>query len=137
MREIISGACISVVGLSLIDMLLPDNKAAEIFINLIFVCCLLFPIAGGLAGEFDYTDITVKESGINTEYVEQNTARAIENTLAKKGITYKKVTVFSSILKDGGINISKAVIITDCDKQKVLDALSGAPFLIEVKNENE
>ena len=136
MNQIIISICISTVGLGLIDILLPDSKTAEIFINLLFVCAVLFPFLGGNTESFNLNDISYSET-VSPAYTEQNTAAAIENTLKKQGIDYKKVTAFSSISKEGGISITKVEIITNENKEKVLFAVSGAPFQIEVKNENE
>lgn len=136
MKEIVLSICISTVGLGLIDILLPDNKTAEVLLNLIFVCSVVFPFLNRNITGFNTEGISYK-STVPSDYTEQNTAAAVEDTLKKEGIDYKKVTAFSSISKNGGISISKVVIITDENKERVLSTVSGAPFEIEVKNENE
>ena len=136
MNSIIISICVSTVAMGLIDLLLPDSKTAEIIINLLFVCAVVFPFLNGNISGFDFNGISYSDT-VSPTYTEQNTAAAIESILKKQGIDYKKVSVFSSISNKGGISITKAEIITNENKEKVLSAVSGAPFHIEVKNENE
>lgn len=57
--------------------------------------------------------------------------------LEKNSINFSKITVCTDKLEDGSIEISKVIIYSNCEKEKILKALGGNAQKSEVEIINE
>lgn len=94
--------------------------------------------AGFLKGGFN-TDITFNTAAeVSDEELKAASARYVYGQLLKSGeIIFSEITVCTDKTENGSIVISKVIIYSDCDKQRVLAALGESAENIEVEIVNE
>ena len=75
---------------------------------------------------------------VNTDETDIAFAKATYSlALQKAGIEFSKIELLTDNSSEDGISISKVVIYSNCERQKILDALGQAAVNFEVEVINE
>ncbi len=137
--QLITSFCASSVFIGMLYILCPDGVMSKSVKYLLSLTFLLSVIA---------VSFTVKKSDFNfkaEEYTLQSSAEA-DTALARQvyatalknaGINFKEITVCTNKAEDGSIIISKIIIQSNAESQKIMDALSEAAKNYEVEIINE
>lgn len=131
--------CAAAVFIGALYMLCPDGamqKPIKYLLSLIFLLSVI-SVAGitvknidieldFTASQTDATDLEIK----NAEYVY---SLALKNA----DIEFSEIEIFTNKADDGSIIINKVIIHSECERQKIVDALSEATKNIEVEVIND
>lgn len=121
-------------------MLCPEgsiSKSVKYLLSLVFLVMVVSAAGMGVKNldiNFDFT----QQAAVSTEQLEGVNIRLIfEETLRQNGINFEEITVFTDKLETGGISITKVIIRSDCEKEKISSVLSNVANSIEVEVINE
>lgn len=136
----ISAFCASCVFVGALYMLCPEgsiSKSVKYVLSLVFLVMVVSAAGMGVKNldiNFDFT----QQAAVSTEQLEGVNIRLIfEETLRQNGINFEEITVFTDKLETGGISITKVIIRSDCEKEKISAVLSNVANSIEVEVINE
>ena len=136
---LLTSFCASSVFIGVLYILCPNgvmSKSVKYLLSLAFllsVTAVSFTVKrSGL--DFDVSGYTAADS----EAVDKAAARQVYATALKNaGINFKEITVCTNKAEDGSIIISKIIIHSDAESQKIRDALGEAAENYEVEIINE
>lgn len=136
----LTSLCAACVFIGAIHLICPDGnlgKPVKYILSLVFLVTVI-SAAGLLKGGFN-TDITFEASaGTSDETLKTAAARYVyTETLRSSKINFTEITVCTDKTQDGSIVISKVVIYSDADKERIRVALGAAAENIEVEIVNE
>ena len=140
LTSFLTSLCAACVFIGAMHLICPDGnlgKPVKYVLSLVFLVTVI-SAAGLLKGGFD-TDISFEASAAaSEEELKTATARYVyEQALKNSEINFTEITVCTDKMPDGSIVISKVIIYSDCDKQRVLAALGESAENIEVEIVNE
>ena len=131
--------CAAAVFIGALYMLCPDGamqKPIKYLVSLLFLLSVI-SVAG----------ITVKNAELNLDFTlpqTDSTDLEIKNAeyvyafaLRNADIGFREIEIFTTKADDGGIIINKVIVHSDCERQKIVDALSEATKNIEVEVVND
>lgn len=132
----ISAFCASCVFIGALFMLCPEgnlSKSVKYVLSLVFLVCVISAAGIGVKN-IDFDFFAAKQTDVSVEPFENLNIRLIfEETLRKNGINFEEITVFTDKLETGGISITKVIIRSDCEKEKISAVLSDVSNSIEVE----
>ena len=136
----LTALCTACVFICAVHLICPDGslgKPVKYVLSLVFLVTII-SAAGFLKGGFN-TDITFNTaSEVSDEELKAASARYVyEQVLKSNQINFTEITVCTDKTEDGGIVISKVIIYSDCNKERVLAALGKAAKSLEVEIVNE
>lgn len=131
------GACVFIGALY---MLCPDGvmaKPIKYILGLIFILTVISAAAIAV-GKWDFESIDFTAEAIDTESLDTANAEYVyAYALTKAGIDFSKITVCTDKTESGSISISKVIICSDCEKTRILEALSDVAENTEVEIVND
>lgn len=138
--SILTAFCVSCIIIGILYMICPDGTMSKSVRYVLGLCFLLAIIAA--------TGITVKKPDIDfplpqTVYSDSsaldiaNARYAYSYALQSAGIDFSEITVCTDKLEDGSIVISKVIIRSDCERDKILSVLGKTAQIYEVEIINE
>lgn len=140
LKSVIAAFCASSVFLGALFMLCPKGNisaSVKYLLSLVFLVSVI-SAAGIGAKNVDLSFDAFSSQQILADDIENlNIKLAFEEILRKNKISFKEITVFTDKLDDGGISISKVIIRSDCEKEKIIAALGEELKTIEVEVINE
>lgn len=138
--QLITSFCASTVFIGAIFMLCPEgkmSKSVRYLLSLVFIltvitaCCVTVKTPNFSLESFEVYEEDSSQSLIAAaKYV-------YSFALTKEGINFKEITVCTNKDADGGIVINKVIINSNCEKEKILKALSEVSENYEVEIINE
>ena len=136
----LTSLCAACVFIGTVHLICPDGnlgKPVKYILSLVFLVTVI-SAAGLLKGGFN-TDITFEASaGTSDETLKTAAARYVyTEALRSSKINFTEITVCTDKTQDGSIVISKVVIYSDADKERIRAALGAAAENIEVEIVNE
>lgn len=128
--------CVACIFIGSLYIICPEgnlSKPVKYLLSLLFVVIVIS--CGKLTfKEINFTLPDTETQSINTEELEISSAKYVFSyTLRANDINFNEITVCTDKLTDGSIVISKVIIYTDCEKEKVLDALDTLAKTREVE----
>lgn len=109
------------------------SKSVKYVLSLAFLVSVL-AAAGIGAKNIDFDFEFGEQTCISSEELENLNIKLIfEETLRQKDIPFKEITVFTDKPESHRISINKVIIRSDCEKEKILGALSGIAESLEVE----
>lgn len=136
----VTAFCVSSVFIGIIFIICPDgvmNKSVKYVLGLCFLVTLVTSI--GVFSKNDSFHIEINDYVLtDTENLDVTTAKYIYSyALQKEGINFKKIEILTDKLSDGSIVINKIIVNSDCQKEKIINALGEAAKNFEVDVINE
>ena len=127
--------CVSSIFIGAVFILCPTgqmSKPVKFVFSLVFTLVI---ISAALKIDFKpIFNINNTETHSNTESLEKNNAIYVYSTCLKAAkIDFKEISVLTTKTKDGRILISKVLIFSKAEKQKILNALAEVAQNIEVE----
>ena len=140
LTSFLTSLCAACVFIGAMHLICPDGnlgKPVKYVLSLVFLVTVI-SAAGLLKGGFD-TDISFEASAaVSEEELKTATARYVYGqALSAAEINFTEITVCTDKTEDGSIVISKVIIYSDCEKERILAALGAAAENIEVEIVNE
>ena len=140
LTSFLTALCAACVFIGAIHIICPDGnmgKPVKYVLSLVFIVTVISS-AGLLRGGFN-ADISFKASAeTSDEALKAASAKYVyEQSLKSAEINFTEITVCTDKSEDGGIVISKVIIYSDCNKERVLAALGEAAKNLEVEIVNE
>ena len=140
LTSFITSFCASCVFIGALYMLSPDGsmeKSVKYILNLVFILSVVSAAAFINKGEVaEMPDFTPYQT--ETEVLDQATARFVfETALKTAGIEFSKITVITNKTENGSISISKVIICSSSQKEKILAALGGITKNTEVRYDRD
>lgn len=136
----ICGFCAACVFIGALFMLCPDgalSKSVKYTLSLVFLLAVISAAGIGVKN-FDADFFKTEQTDISTEQLtELNIRLVFEETLRKNGINFEEISVFTDKLETGGISITKVIIRSDCEKEKIFEVLGNVSNSVEVEVINE
>lgn len=131
--------CAGCVLIGALTLLCPDGsmqKPVRVVFSLVFLASVL---ASALPARLALPEFSAAaDSPAQTEAL---TAAAAEYTyslaLSRSGINFSEIHVYTDKAADGSISISKVVIHSPCEPEKIMEALGAAAQNYEVEIRNE
>ncbi len=139
-KGLLTAFCAACVIIGALFMLCPDGalkKSVKYLLSLVFVLSII--AASGLKIKEFHTEFTTPEISINT-ISELDTASArfvYAQCLSSAEIDFSQITVCTDKSADGSIIISKVIIRSLCEREKIIAALGEAAKHTEVEVINE
>ncbi len=136
----LTSLCTACVFIGAVHLICPDGslgKPVKYVLSLVFLVTII-SAAGFLKGGFN-TDISFSaDVEVSGEELKAASARYVYGQMLKSNeINFTEITVCTDKTPDGSIIISKVIIYSDCDKERVLAALGEAAENTEVEIVNE
>ena len=138
--QIVTAFSVAAVFIGALYMICPDgaiSKSVRYVLGLAFILTLI--TAAGITvkrTDIDFNFTSVTETDTSQTLI--SAARYVYSyTLTKQGINFKEITVCTNKAQDGSIIINKIVINSDCEKEKIIKALSQVAQNYEVEIINE
>ena len=125
LKGVVFSACAAAVGISLIDMLYPENrfgKQMRFIFSAVFIIVLATPLVSGelkldpQSAEIAASSVKTDEKVVGSYFkasVEKNIALSLTKRLAAAGINTKKISVSINIAEDESISITKVIFIPE------------------------
>ncbi len=140
LTSFLTSLCAACVFIGAMHLICPDGnleKPVKYVLSLVFLVTVI-SAAGLLKGGFD-TDISFEASAaVSEEELKTATARYVYGqALSAAEINFTEITVCTDKTEDGSIVISKVIIYSDCEKERIRAALGAAADNIEVEIVNE
>lgn len=136
----VTSFCATGVCFGALYIICPNGKM-EKSVKYIFSLCFLLIIitlAGVTVAQADFSIDFSSAQSVDTSEVDIALAKYTYSlALQKAGIDFSEITVLTDKSTDDCISITKVIIRSDCEKQRVLSALGQAAenFEVEVINE--
>ena len=131
------GAC---VFIGAIYMLCPDgavSKSVKYVLGLVFLLSVI-SAAAIAAGKWELNLPDITSDYTESEELQISAAEYVYGyALRKSGIDFSKITVCTDKSKNGSISINKVIICSDCEKSRILAALSEVAENTEVEVVND
>lgn len=140
LTSFLTSLCAACVFIGAMHLICPDGnlgKPVKYILSLVFLVTVI-SAAGLLKGGFD-TNIGFETSAaVSDEELKAASARYVYGQVLKSSeINFTEITVCTDKTEDGSIVISKVIIYSDCDKERIRAALGEAAKNIEVEIVNE
>lgn len=136
LSSVISAFCASCVFIGALYMICPEgnlSKSVKYVLSLAFLVSVLAAAGLGVKN-IDFELEFNEQAGVSSQELENLNIKLIfEETLRQKDIPFKEITVFTDKPESDRISINKVIIRSDCEKEKILDALSGIAESLEVE----
>lgn len=130
-------ACVFIGGLFILCPSGAMSRSVKYIFTLVFVLTVISAAAIAV-GKWEYQKFDFTTTVPESEELDINTARYVyAAALQKSGIDFSEITVCTDKTTSGGISISKVIICSDCESQRILSALEGLAENIEVEIKNE
>ena len=136
----ITAICAASVCLGALYIICPKGKM-EKSVKYIFSLCFLLIIiaaAGMTVKKADFSFTSSYKNTIESKEIEIAAAKYTYGLALKNaGIDFSQILVYTDNLSDGSISISKVIVYSDCDRQRIIAAFGNAAenFEVEVINE--
>lgn len=131
--------CAAAVFIGALYMLCPDGamqKPIKYLLSLIFLLSVI-SVAGITVKNIDIElDFTPTQAD-STDLEIANTRYVYAFILKNADIEFSEIEIFTNKADDGSIIINKVIIHSECERQKIVDALSEATKNIEVEVIND
>ena len=134
-QSAVCALCAALILIGALCLLTPGGtmgKPVKSVISLVFLISVLaacLPAFRGFSPEIIFRTEAAADAGdltaTNAEYV-------FREVLQKQDIPFSKITVRTDKTDDGGISISKVIIVTACEEETVRAALDGIGESVEV-----
>ncbi len=138
--QAITAFCAACVFIGALYIICPEgemNKSVKYLLSLCFLISII-AAAGVTIKRLDIQVALPEQKVLQAEDMEIYTAEFVyKYALEKAGINFSKITVCTDKTEDGSIVISKVIIYSDCEKEKILLALGQAAENFEVEIINE
>ena len=140
LNSFLASLCTACVFIGVTHLICPDGnleKPVKYILSLVFLVTVI-SAAGLLKGEFS-SDISFEVSAeASDEELSAASARYVyEQALRASEINFTEITVCTDKTEDGSIVISKVIIYSDCEKERIRAALGEADENTEVEIVNE
>ena len=140
LTSFLTSLCAACVFIGAVHLICPDGnlgKPVKYVLSLVFLVTVI-SAAGLLKGGFN-TDISFESSAAaSDEGLKAAAARYVYGqALRSSEINFSEITVCTDKNEDGSIVISKVIIYSDADKERIRAALGSAAENIEVEIINE
>lgn len=139
-NSVVTAVCAAGICFGAIFIICPNGKMERSVKYVLSLCFLLIIITIAGVG-VKVSDFQLDfENTVSVDARELEIAAAqytIELALKNAGIDFREISVSTDNLSTGGISCTKVKIYTDCDKQRIVNALGGErkDFEVEVINE--
>lgn len=127
--------CVSSILIGALYIICPGGEISKSVKNIFSIVFTLVIISSALSIEpdFDFT-VSVPENGDYTTAIDTTTAVYVySECLKSEGIEFSEISVLTNKNQDGSIVISKVLIYSSEEKDKILGALSVIAQNIEVE----
>ena len=139
-KSFVTAFCTAGICFGALFIICPSGKMERSVKYVLSLCFLVVIVAVAGVGiknaDFDLNfDI---ETMIETENLDKTTAKYVfAQVLNESGINFKEILTFTDNDGKNGISCTKVKIVTDCSKERVINALGGEMegFEVEVVNE--
>ena len=136
----LTALCTACVFIGAVHLICPDGslgKPVKYVLSLVFLVTII-SATGFLKGGFS-TDINFNTGAeVSEEELKAASARYVyEQVLKSNQINFTEITVCTDKTEDSSIVISKVIIYSDCNKERVLAALGESAKNLEVEIVNE
>lgn len=113
------------------------SKTVKYLLSLVFIITVVG--ATKITVKTADLDFTVSQSeDISSEQLQISAAEYVYSyALTENGINFREITVCTDKSEDGSIVISKVIIYSDCEKEKIMQALGSNAEIREVEIVNE
>lgn len=140
LTSFLTSLCAACVFIGAVHLICPDGnlgKPVKYVLSLVFLVTVI-SAAGLLKGGIN-TDISFEASAaVSDEALKAASARYVYGqALRASEINFTEITVCTDKNEDGSIVISKVIIYSDCDKERIRASLGGAAENTEVEIVNE
>ena len=140
LTSFLTSLCAACVFIGAVHLICPDGnlgKPVKYVLSLVFLVTVI-SAAGLLKGGIN-TDISFEASAaVSDEALKAASARYVYGqALRASEINFTEITVCTDKTEDGSIVISKVIIYSDCDKERIRAALGGSAENTEVEIVNE
>lgn len=136
----LSAFCVACILIGCLYIICPEGKLSKP-IKYIFSLIFIVIIISCSKIPFFSKQIDLNTPDINTSTYDElqiSSAKYVyAYTLRSQKINFSEITVCTDKLEDGSIVISKVIIFSDCEKEKILNALGGLKETREVEIINE
>ena len=136
----VSAFCAACVFIGGLYMLCPDGvmgKSVKYIFTLVFILSVV-SAAAMAAGRWEWDTAEYEASEIDTQAMQTSSAKFIfAELLRKAGIDFSKITVCTDKTESGSISISKVILCSDCESDRILAALGDAAENTEVEIVND
>ena len=139
-KSFITAFCTAGICFGALFIICPSGKMERSVKYILSLCFLVIIVAVAGVGiknadlKFNFSIETLTE----TENLDNATAKYVfAEVLNNAGIKFKEILTFTDNDSKNGISCTKVKIVTDCNKEKVVNALGGEMegFEVEVVNE--
>lgn len=121
-------------------MLCPNGvmeKSVKYILTLVFILSVVSAAAISL-GKWEYEEFDFSYAQIDTSALDISAARYVyASALQAEQIDFSEITVCTDKTESGSISISKVIICSDCEKQRILAALAEVAENTKVEIINE
>ena len=139
LSQFIAAFCGASVFIGGLYMLCPDgvmNKSVKYIFSLIFILTVVS--AAAFSGGWDMPYIEPVVADADTEALQTAAAEYVfAEALKSEGIEFSKITVCTDKTETGSISISKVIIWSGDEKERILSALAEAAENIKVEIVND
>lgn len=140
LTSLLTAFCASCVFIGALYMLCPDgvmSKAVKYILGLVFLLSVI--AAAGITVKTPDIDFSFPQSVYeDTASLDAASAEYVYSyALQSAGIDFSQITVCTDKTADGSIIISKVIIRSDCERERILSALGEAAKNYEVEIINE
>ncbi len=140
LSSFLSAFCVACILIGCLYIICPEGKLSKPIKYIFSLLFIVIIISCSKLPFFD-TQIDFSAPDINTSTYQDlqiSSAKYVyAYTLRSQEINFSEITVCTDKLEDGSIVISKVIIFSDCEKEKVLKALDGLLETREVEIINE
>lgn len=114
------------------------SKSVRYVLSLVFILTVITAAGIGIGNLENISFSTPGSEEIKTQDLEISSAKYVYSYLLEKNdIDFNKITVCTDKRSDGSIDIIKVIIYSQCEGEKILNALSEVANNIEVEVVNE
>lgn len=138
--SLLTAFCASAVFIGALYMICPDgamNKTVKFVLGLVFLLSVI-AASGITLSQADISFEIPKQEAADTAALDTAAAEYVYSyALKNSGIDFSEITVCTDKSADGSIYISKVIIKSEENREKILSALGEAAKNIEVEIKNE
>ena len=136
----LAAICAACIFIGALQMLCPTgtvSKSVSFLLSLVFLVSVI-SAAGITVKKADFSLQLPTAANADTTALDTAAARYVyAYALEKAGIDFKEIKLYTDKLPDNSISISKILIRSDCEADKIITALSEVAKNIEVEILNE
>lgn len=138
--QIVLGICAALVFIGAVQIIAPQKamkKSVNFVLGVVFVLVLLVPVTGFKDVRLSFDNFESEEIFASSDLSVYTAEYLVKAALDGAKINYKSVEIFTDILEDNRISITKVKVVSNAAKEEIAAALAElvSGEAVEVINE--